>query len=243
MFKNTYRFTVNNYRPVQWAVTIIALSTLFALGTWLALDERHWSVIIDRMTLIKEYNRLGEVNQKLAQENAGLTERVLMLERAAKLDKETASLLQKNVQLLQDEIYQLKGELRFYRGIMDSTRESIGLNIQGIHVSSLPQERSYRMKLVLTNVADVDKGSRLAPVKLNVSIEGLRNGKSSYLNLQDIALEEGLELSFKFRNFKRFESDLELPAGFTPRRVLVQLQPGDGTQTMIKKAFDWPELT
>ncbi|MBF8268767.1 MAG: hypothetical protein HW386_476 [Gammaproteobacteria bacterium] len=216
---------------------------LIALFTWLLLDESHWAVIYDRMAITKDYNHLGELNQKLVQENASLSEKILMMESAAELDKKTALLLQQDVQSLQDEIYHFKGELDFYNGIMDATRAATGLNIQGIHIDTLPQERSFRMKLILTHVEKFDKGAKLATGTMTVSIEGIQNGATSQLNLQDITLDHALELSFSFRNFKRFESDLEFPEGFSPRRVLVQLQPNGGKQTIIKRVFDWPELT
>jgi len=242
MFNFMPRLTVKNHRPVQWSIAIVALSMLIALFTWLLLDESHWAVIYDRMAITKDYNHLGEHTRKLEQENARLTESLLMMESAGDLDKKTALLLQQEVQSLQDEIYHLKGELKFYNGIMDATREATGLNIQGIHIDTLHRERSYRMKLVLTHVAKVDKGAR-ATGTMTVSIEGMQNGVTSHLNLQDITLDDALELSFNFSNFKRFESDLEFPEGFTPRRILVRLQPNGGKQSIIKRAFDWPELT
>ena len=234
------KLTVKSHRPVQWTVAIIALSALIALLTWLMLDESHWSTIYSRMDVNQDYKRLSKVNRELDKENKRLNEVVLMMKRASEVDKKTALLLQQNVQSMQDEIYKLKGELEFYQGIMDATRESTGLNIQGIHIESLPQEHSYRLKVVLTHVA---KGIKIAEGKMNVTIEGMRNGEPSHLDLQDVTLDEGLDLSFKFRNFKRFESDLLLPAEFVPRRVLVQLQPKGVKQSNIKRVFDWPEST
>ena len=234
------KLTVKSHRPVQWSVAIIALSTLIALLTWLMLDESHWSTIYSRMDVNQDFKRLSEVNRGLEKENKRLNEVVLMMQREAEVDKKTASLLQQNVQSMQDEIYRLKGELEFYQGVMDATRESTGLSIQGIHIESLPQENSFRLKVVLTHVA---KGIRIAEGNMTVTIEGLKNGEPSNLNLQDITLDQGLDLSFKFRNFKRFESDLELPPEFVPRRVLVQLQPKGVKQANIKRVFDWPDST
>lgn len=223
---------------MQWAVAIVALSTLLALFTWFMLDESHWSMIYNRMGINQDFKNLSEVNRKLEKENEGLKEQVLMMKRAAEVDKKTAELLQQNVQNMQDEIYRQKGELEFYRGVMDATRDSKGLNIQGIHIESLPQARSYRLKVILTHVA---KGIRMAEGKMTVIIEGLKNGKPSQLNLKNITMDDGLDFSFKFRNFKRFESDLELPPDFVPRRVLIQLQPRGEKKSKIKKVFDWPE--
>lgn len=234
------KLTVKSHRPVQWSVAIIALSTLVALFTWMMLDESHWSTIYSRMDVNRDYKHLSEVNRGLEKENKRLNEVVLMMKREAEVDKKTAVLLQKNVQSMQDQIYRLKGELEFYQGVMDATRESTGLNIQGIHIESLPQENSYRLKVVLTHVA---KGIRIAEGNMTVTIEGVKNGEPSNLNLKDITLDQGLDLSFKFRNFKRFESDLELPAEFVPRRVLVKLQPRGVKQATIKRVFDWPEST
>ena len=234
------KLTVKSHRPVQWSVAIIALSTLIALLTWMILDENHWSTIYSRMDVNQDYKHLSEVNRGLEKENKRLNDVVLMMKRESEVDKKTALLLQQNVQSMQDEIYKLKGELEFYQGIMDATRESTGLNIQGIHIESLPQENSYRLKVVLTHVA---KGIKIAEGNMTVTIEGIKNGEPSNLNLQDITLDQGLDLSFKFRNFKRFESDLELPAEFTPRRVLVQLQPKGDKQANIKRVFDWSDST
>jgi hypothetical protein len=234
------RLTVKNHQPVQWSITIIALSALVALITWLLLDKSHWSLIYDRMSANRDYNHLAELHRELQQENNQLKEQILMMERTAELDRETASLLQADVQKLQDEIYQLKGELKFYNNIMDATRESTGLNIQGMYIESLPQAHSYRMKLVLTHVA---KGVKQATGTLQVTVEGMRDGVNSRLDLQEVSLDETLDMSFNFRNFKRFESDVKFPDGFSPRRVLVQLQPSGGKRSIIKKVFDWPEVT
>ena len=237
------RLTVKSHRPVQWAVTIIALSMLIALFTWLLLDESHWSVIYDRMAITKDYNHLGDMNRELQQENAKLTEKLLMMERAAELDKKTALLLQQDVQSLQDEIYQLKGELKFYNGIMNASSESTGLNIQGMRIESLPQLRNYRMTVILTHVNKVDKGIKVVTGNMTVAIEGIMDGVTSQLDLQDIALDKSLELKFSISNFKRFDSYLEIPEGFTPRRVLVKLQPTGGNPAIIKRVFEWSELT
>lgn len=234
------KLTVKSHRPVQWTVAIIALSALIALLTWLMLDQSHWSTIYSRMDVNQDYKRLSKKNRELEKENNRLNEVVMMMKRASEVDKKTALLLQQNVQSMQDEIYKLKGELEFYQGIMDATRESTGLNIQGIHIESLPQEHSYRLKVVLTHVA---KGIKIAEGNMSVTIEGETNGKPSNLDLRDITLDEELDLSFKFRNFKRFESDLVLPGEFIPRRVLVQLKPKGVKQSNIKRVFDWPEST
>lgn len=230
------RLIVKNHHPLQWSLSIIMLSMFVAFVTWLMLDVSHWSVIYDRMSDNQQHENLRELNRSLEQENIKLRERVLMLEQTESLDKRTAVLLQESLQSQQDKIYSLKGELEFYQGIMNDAGTSQGLNIHGIHIAALPQRQNYRLKLILTNVA---KSVKVIEGTMDISFEGIQDGISRQLKLQDITLDETLELSFKFRNFKRFESRLELPSGFTPRRVFIQLQPKGRKQSKIKKVFDW----
>jgi len=210
---------------------------IIAIITWLMLDVSHWSVIYDRISDNQIQKQLRELNYSLEEENQGLNERILMLERTQFMDKHTAVLLQDALRTQQDEIYRLKGELEFYQGIMAAARETKGLNIHGIYIESLPQQQSYRLKLILTNVA---KSVKVAEGVLDISFEGIQFGSTQHINLQDITLDKTLELSYKFRNFKRFESNLELPEGFVPRRVFIELQPKRKKQSKIKKVFDWP---
>lgn len=230
------RLVVKNHHPLQWSLAIVMLSMFVAFVTWLMLDVSHWSVIYDRMSDNQQYELLRERNRSLEQENIELRDRVLMLEQTESLDKRTAVLLQKSLQSQQDKIYGLKGELEFYQGIMNDADSSKGLNIHGIHIAALPQRQSYQLKLILTNVA---KSVKVAEGTIDISFEGIQDGITRQLKLQDITLDEALELSFKFRNFKRFESRLELPDGFIPRRVFIQIQPKGRKQPRIKKAFDW----
>lgn len=234
------RLTVKSHRPVQWSISIVVLSTVLAVITWLILDRSHWSVIFEHRKINEDFQRISQYNKELEKENSKLKEDILKKEHDAGLDKETASLLQQEIQSLQDEIYQLKGELEFYQGVMNATGESTGLNIQGIHIQSLVQQHSFRLKLVLTHVT---KSTKVATGSVKVTIEGIQNGKSTHLDLQDVSLDNMLDLSFNFRNFKRIECDLELPDDFSPRRVLVLLQPKGGKQSnIIRRVFDWPEL-
>lgn len=231
------RLVVKSHRPWQFASAIILLSALTALVTWLMLDRSHWSFIYDRITSSREDRLLWEVNQGLEQERAALQERVLMLERTASLDKQTAAMLQDDIKKLQEQVFRQKRELEFYRGVMDAASQTKGLGVHGIHIEPLSRERTYHLKVILTHVT---KSDIVAEGTLVVSFEGNQRGAAKTMGLQELALDSGLDLSFKFRNFKTFDADFALPEGFTPQRVIVQLQSRDEKQAKIKKSFDWP---
>ena len=227
---------VKSHRPWQLALAIIFLSMFFAVVTWLLLDRIHWSVIHDRIKSSEEYKLLWEVNKSLEEDNKRLRERVLTLEQTTSLDKRTAALLQDEMTSQQDQIHRLKGELEFYQGIMESTRDTQGLNIYGIHVTPLTADRTYLLKVVLTHVA---KGDKVAEGTIDVTIEGrLKDGGALHkFDLKDLSIDDSLNMTFKFKNFKRIESNLILPPGFDPLRVLVQIQPRGDNQAAISKVF------
>lgn len=231
------RFVVKRHRPWQWALSVIILSMIIATITWLMLDKSHWAVIQGKFRDNHDKKILLETNDALERENIALRERVLMLERTTSLDKQTAALLQDELKSMQEDVYELKGELEFYQGIMEATAGVKGLDVHGIHVRTLAQPRKYRLKVILTNVAT---SGRLIEGRVEITIEGRQDGATILASLADISMDQALDMAFKFRNFKRMENNIELPEGFLPQRVFVQLIPKGKKQSTIKKVFDWP---
>ena len=232
------RLVVKPHRPFQFAVAVILLSMLSAMVAWVLLDNMHWSLIFGRFSDNREREQLWDENRELERENASLRERVLALQSDTNLDNQTSVILQDEIRGLQEEIFRLKGELQFYQGVMEASGGGKGLDVHGIFVRALSQENGFRLKLILTNASNKDVDSEGS---MDISIEGIQSGATRYLNLKDVTLDGDVGLNFNFRNFKRFESNLAFPAGFSPQRVFVELQPRDQKQSKIKKVFDWPK--
>ena len=231
------RLVVKKHRPLEIFLAVILFSATFSVIVWLLLDANHWNFIKDRLTQSQESRNLWEVNQNIESENAKLREKVIKLERLTQIDNETAVRLQNDIRSLQDQVYRLKEELEFYQGIMSSTADSKGLNIQGLHIEPTDQEFLYRFKLVLTNVA---KNDRVTEVTMDMSVEGMNEAGTEVLSLNDVIVGSGLNRDIKFKNFKRIEGSLSFPAGFRPLRVLVDLRQKGGQKSAVQRVFEWP---
>ena len=75
---------------------------------------------------------------------------------------------------------------------------------------------------------------------LTLSIEGTRDGKLQKLAWTDLRQQSaapGVVYSFKY--FQQVEGDIFLPAGITPAKVTVRLQPRSGAA--IEQSFTWAE--
>ncbi len=228
---------VRPHRPIRFALGVILASMVTAIVTWFLLDVTHWSVIRGRLKASAEQQQLMNTYKSLEQTNSDFREQMMALERTASLDKQTQTFLQNEIKSLQDEVFRLKGELAFYQGIMESAGQTKGLDVQDIYIRGLAQANTYQLKLVLTHVADNDAE---AEGSMNIIVEGTQNGAARILALNEISAEGGSDVAYKFRNFKRFDASLQLPSGFAPKRVIVELQPNDKKPSKIKKVFDWP---
>jgi uncharacterized protein DUF6776 len=231
------KLVVKKHRPLEIVLAAIVFSSVFSVVVWLLLDANHWRFIKNQLSQSKESHLLWDVNQSLETENKQLREQVVMLERANQIDSQVAARLQNEIRTLQDQMYSLKGELEFYQGIMSSTADSKGLNIQGLHVESTDQEQIYRFKLVLTNVA---KSDRVVEVTMDMSIEGMNEAGSRVFSLDEVIAGNELKREIKFKNFERIEGSLSFPVGFKPLRVVVDLRQKGIKNSAIQKIFEWP---
>jgi hypothetical protein len=226
-------------RPYQIMVAVILLTIMLSTTVWFLLDESHWAFIKSRVALGQETRRLWEENRDLEQENKQLNERIIMLERATQIDNQAAAELHEEMKRLQDEIYKLKEELVFYQGIVTASGSAEGLKIQGMQVEKLPEADHYHFKLILTHVT---KDDIVAEGIIEITLEGMQNSVARELNLTEVLVNPQQDMSFKFSNFKRLEGDMILPAGFSPYRVNVRLQPKDAKLSNVKRVFNWSEM-
>lgn len=225
------RLVVKKHRPLEILLFSLLLSVSISVLVWLLFDATHWRVIKGR-----EASLLWQENRKLKNENQSLDEKIIMLQRLAQIDNKTAARLQKEIRNLQDTVYELKGELEFYQGIMASTTDSKGLNIQGLRIDTTEQQNVYRYKLILTNVA---KSDRVVNVTMDISFEGLQDNNTKILSLNQVATGDLSSKEISFKNFERIEGGLTFPNGFVPMRVIVDLRQKGVSKTTIQRVFEW----
>ena len=230
------KLVIKQHKPLYWTLVVVSVSVFVSLTLWLLMDSSHWEFIRYKISSAQEDKHLWEINRELIIENKALRENLNKVESLAKVDKETILNMQEEIIRLQNEIFDIKGELVFYKGIMDATRESKGLNIQGLLIEPLIRPNNYRYKLVLTHVTKSDKS---AAGKAEILFEGVQDGKSRSLNLLDISQNTSRQLEYEFKNFKRLTGDFKFPEGFKPNAVVVKLYPKGGKLTNIDRRFDW----
>ncbi len=233
------KLVVKQDRPLHMLLIVVVVTISLSFSIWLYLDKSHWSFILAKLSGNQQMQQMWQVNRRLEEDNTQLKDRVLWLERTAEIDKQASQELRQELVRLQDEFYKLKGELEFYQGIMASTQDSKGLNVQGLYLENFGRDNHYRYRLILTNVT---KANHVAEGIAHVTLEGEANGKTLKYDFQDIAGPGETDWEFKFKNFKRFEGNIMIPDGFNPSRITVELSTKGKRRKIIERTFDWLNL-
>lgn len=231
---------IKQQRPLVVMGLLFILVMLVLFGGWFALNQHHWHLIQTQMTQTHDTRELRQSVQELDQENRKLREQLTKLRASSRIDTSATATLQREVIRLQDEIYRLTREIEFYRGIVSATKDSEGLQVEGVLIESTRVPDSYRFKLVLTHVG---KNGMVTSGVAQITLEGDMGGTAKRLSLPEIATDSSLELKYKFKNFKRFETYIELPANFVPSRVLVKLIPEGNANAPVERTFNWSDVT
>lgn len=186
------------------------------------------SVMMER---IERASKMSELESSISE----LREQKAVLERTSQIDHQAYGQLESELAGLRDEIVELNRELAFYRGIVTQEGGSGVMRMQRFQVTPTSVQRGYHFQLVLTQ-AFTSSGITTGVVTL--TLEGLEGQIAKSLTLAQLTDNKLKELPFRFKYFQEIAGDVVLPAGFVPRRVIVEVEPRGGEK--LQNSFDWP---
>ena len=209
---------------------------VFVIVGWFLYDSPRLKTIRTQLSQAHDISELLSSNKELKKQNQELDKQALKLERLADIDNGTSIRLQNEIKSLQEQVFNLRRELTFYKGIITASSYSRGLNIQGLHIETTRKQTFFKYKLVLTNIGNSDS---ITEVTIGMSVEG--NDKSGFRTLSSGDMIPGAELKrkIKVRNFERIEGNFNFPNGFEPLRVVVDLQQHDKEKLRLHRIFEW----
>lgn len=227
------RFVVARRRPGRSFVQLLVVGSLVVVGVYLAYVYGRAAISLKFAAARVERDEVLEQNDELGRENAELRERVAILERAGQIDRKAYEDVDKYLLDLQSEIFSLKEEVAFYRGIVSSAG-GVGLSIQSFEVEREGNSQAYRYRLVLTQDMKSDK---VVSGTVDMSIAGVQDGLTKRVSSDELRSGESRHIEFEFKHFQKIEGTFTLPTGFSPHSVSVQLM--DDGETVTERTFDW----
>jgi len=217
-------------RLIQIAILLAVL-----LGAWGLFEYGRYRAGFDGVAAQMDEIRQARQASLLENKISELREQKAILERASQIDKEAYKQLDSEMGGLRDEILELNKELAFYRGIVTPQGDSGALRLQRFDVTPSGAPKGFHYQLVLTQVI-TSNGTTSGSVHL--SVEGIASGAPKTLSLGEIADGKFKELSFRFKYFQELAGDITLPAGFKPKRVVINVTARNGEK--VQKSYDWP---
>lgn len=191
-------------------------------------------------SLLEHRRAIEATEEALAAQAASVTElerELAILRTSRDIDRETYAQVEGALARLEGTIQSQEQELAFYRGIVSPQDGDSGLRIQSLEILPGDRERRYTLRIVLVQ-AIVHNRRVSGVVRLRVA-GGLRGEAASY-GLADLnGAEPGNELAYEFRYFQSLERELELPVGFEPASVEVEVLPREPRGDRLTQAFEW----
>ncbi len=170
----------------------------------------------------------------LEQDKADLKDRLALVQRASQVEGQAHQKVKSDLTLLQQEIFELREEVGFYRGIVAPRESAEGIRIYQFKLEKSSDDNLYFFKLVLTQVK---KNQRFIRGVANIIVEGAQKGLPKVLEFKKISVDKKKSLRFKFRYFQKIEGYIRLPDGFVPKQILVEVNPRK--KKSIRSHFDW----
>ena len=227
---------VKAHRPWKskfiWGIIFLVL----VISGWTLFDYGRFLAGYDSRDAGNEIDGLLQTQKHLEKRIETLREDKAVLERAAQIERKAYNELDTTLKILQAEILEHKEELAFYRGIVSPKDSSSGLYLQNFFLSQNGETRSYRYKVVLTQVL---KNSRLISGKVKLQFDGLLGGVSKILDLKAVTAKKVKDLNYRFKYFQNVEGVVEFPEGFSLLRVKVQILPRGRVRDLIEKTIEW----
>lgn len=228
---------VVRYRPLWRQRLFVVVSVLGVLVLLYVMYE--WGRFEGGFSKVAEVQQRRELNariESLQDDNEKLRADVAAAELARNVDRKAYADVEKNLADLQAQVLKHREELTFYRGIVSPEDGIGGLRVQRFQVLPGSADSHYVLRLVLVQSMRQDA---VANGSVSIQIEGMRDSKPAQLSLSDVghtARADGL-IPFQFRYFQNLEQDIEVPAGFEPRAVTIEVR--SSKLAPVRESYPW----
>lgn len=181
---------------------------------------------------------------RLRSENNQFRQQMTILESSSKIDREAVNNVRLVVRELEEEKARLKNELAYYKNILAPEDMRPGVRVAGLDLEQGNNPNRYRMRLVISQIA---RDNPVLRGTVAVTLEGKNsNGEVQHLSLLKLAGFEDESTPLGFRYFQALPSsrgfmEFDLPGGFAPKNIRVNLSVRRGPNRNVEKIYGWNE--
>ncbi len=178
--------------------------------------------------------------QLLEQERNELKRELTMVKQAAEVDREALLAVRDKIKTMQSERLKLEEELAFLKGIVSTSSKKQVLKIQNFKLEPGLEEQQYVYKYTVSQV--INRGSMVSG-KIEMTVTGLRGGKTTQLSLDQLTAEKESSHKMRFRYFQSVEGKIRIPQDFEPATISIDVKPSGGKLAPVSETYDWSPVS
>jgi hypothetical protein len=173
--------------------------------------------------------------RRLEAENSRQREQLEAAAVTRRVEREGYKQVERNLGDMQSQIARLNQDLSFYRGLVQPD-SLVHVKVQQMQIVPDGAAGRFRLKFVL-----MQTGKPAASVTGNATatIDGLLGGKPVSLSYAQVSSTQRASLSYSFRYFQDYDEPVQLPPGFEPTRIGVEIHSGRDAAHVFRQAFVW----
>jgi hypothetical protein len=154
---------------------------------------------------------------------------------ARRVDHEGYKRVQESLGDMQNQIAQLNTALSFYRGLVQPD-SLVHVKVQQMQIVPEAAAGQFRLKFVLMQTGKPEKD---VAGSVAVAVDGVSRGKPTNLSFYQVSVNRRGGLSYSFRYFQDYDEVIQLPQGFEPTRIEIEIHTGKDVGHGFRQAFLW----
>ncbi|MDM3872597.1 hypothetical protein QSV34_14685 [Porticoccus sp. W117] len=226
------RLVVTPYNPRRrqqiWVLAIAAAILCLFVGLLLGGQWFDWQM--------KEKRRVQAEYEQLQRDHEEQTQALTSAQLNSQVDSAALETVRVELSRLQGELAESREQLRLYRNLLQKEGVAQGLIINGFDLYRTDTgELEYQLIVQ-------QRAGKLKTVKVTASVQvlGVIGDDSKTFSLKELDSEQDKDtLALEFRYFTIHQGVLQLPDGFEPQNVLVQVWPAGQAKKKVEQEFQW----
>jgi hypothetical protein len=229
------KMVVRSYAPKRRAVlrTLAALAIIAIL--YAAFEVGRYDAGFRVVDSVRGALSASRRIRSLETENENQRRQLEAAETARRVDREGYAQVERSLGEMQSQIARLNQDLSFYRGLVQP-ESLIHVKVQQMQIVPDGPPGQYHLKFVLMQTGKPEKE---VVGNAAITLDGLIQGKPMTLTYAQVSPNHRISLAYSLKYFQEYNEPVELPAGFEPTHVGVEIHSSKDANHSFRQAFVW----
>jgi len=159
----------------------------------------------------------------------------LVLERTQQIDVESSRVLKEQLRQALGENLSLSREVSYLKRLIQKGGKG-AVQVSGFRLVHGSKERLFRYSFSAAQIVS-EFGRSQGVIRLR--LDGRQGGETASLSLKDLPFADPTELKMDFDHMQNLTGEFELPEGFEPESIVVDVEPSTKQLISTSAAFPW----